>query len=226
MSSSTNLPPIPTPYDTASERVRAAFERIFAASNMWPWDLVPECNPPRWAQSATEKLALAVETVCKPDSGHTIAALQHFLRERAQATKDGLITHRICEDAPGWAVQKVNNPVPMSPRTERARRRLASAPAPDTAPSRKRQRQQRSPSLNTDTADISEDNNRLRSVPESDSDNDIAMGGFDFGRDEAGDDVAEENTDLAQAQGGGGGDAPMEGNDAPQVDVSTYAISL
>ncbi|RGP69238.1 hypothetical protein FLONG3_7874 [Fusarium longipes] len=93
---------IPPPYNKKLPGVKASFLRIYVASGVWPWDLVPECCPSTWSYGATRKFAEVVEEVSEPNSNITLAQLQEFLRQMAKTTTDGVVTYRILWKTPGW----------------------------------------------------------------------------------------------------------------------------
>lgn len=102
---------IPCPYDEASERVRASFRRIHAASRMWPWDMVPECIPTKLTQSIAEKLALDVQVVFKPECKVSFQQLQTLLGW-AYHPQDLLRSHW---EGQAWHDPNNNSPLCPSP---------------------------------------------------------------------------------------------------------------
>lgn len=99
-----DLPPIPEPYDKASERIRTGFCRVYRKCNQWPWELVPEIEPDKWAQNMIHKFAQAVEQVCRDDCERSVEDLVTWLKGQAANEKDGRLTHQLCSRAAQWAL--------------------------------------------------------------------------------------------------------------------------
>jgi hypothetical protein len=86
-----STPPIPEPYNLATNRVQSLFRRIYRCCKRWPWDLGSEIEPDKWAQSMLEKLASVVEQVSIDDSQVTLSELVAWLKDEAQNEKDELV---------------------------------------------------------------------------------------------------------------------------------------